>query len=174
MNRAELFKKFIKSDEELSRNIYTSISYVQFNIIAPYKVLSRDNYVEKLIGLISSNRRLRDLINETIFEISFKYDQDIITKIFKSESSITGIKPILEKILLSVKENILKNYLNNENDLRDILEPDEIDKKKNSYFDTLLILNNSLLVLINKEERLKNILNIFQNKYEEEKKYMNY
>jgi len=87
MKRTELFKKFINPDEELSRNIYTSISYMQYNIVAPYKGLSRDNYVEKLIGLISSNKRLRDLINETIFEKSFKDDQDIIAKIFKSENS---------------------------------------------------------------------------------------
>ena len=287
MKRTELFKKLINPDEELSKNIYTSISYMQYNIIAPYKGLSRENYVEKLIGLISSNKRLRDLINKTIFEHSFKDDQDIITKIFKSESSITGeeieilsiikrylsklytsqlslmylkaekdqffssllticleeqlwpkkeeknniieekeeeinkqqeeiyedktiteriakaylenmvyndgktnitekigankvdiifgfkipgIKTILEKILSSLKENILKNYLNNENNLRDILEPDEIEEKKNSYFNDLLMLNNSLLELINKEESLKNILNIFQSKDEEEKK----
>ena len=48
MKRAELFKNLINQDEELSRNIYKSISYMKYNIVTPYKGLSKENYVSRL------------------------------------------------------------------------------------------------------------------------------
>ena len=288
MKRTELFKIFVNPDEELSMSIFTSISYMNYNIVAPYKGLSKENYVDKLIDFISNNQRLRDLMNETIFNQSFQANKDIIPEIFKEKDSITGeeieiisiikkylskiytsqlssmffkaekdqffstllsnnierkiwpskenenkkddeeeeeinlkkennyedktiieklaklylekmnytdnttkivekigrnkiniifgfkipgIKPILDKILASAKENTLKNYRNNENELRNYIEPEDLEQTKNTYFKNLNLCNNSLLNLINKEEDLGNILNICKNNEEEKEIY---
>ena len=278
MKRKDLFKIFVNPDEELSMSIFTSISYMKYNIVSPYKGLTEQNYVDKLIELISSNKRLRDLMNETIFSQSFKVDEDIIPKIFKEKDSLTGeeieilsivkkylsriyttqlslmffkaekdqffstllsnnlerkiwpkkeeeinlikedvyedktiieklaklylekmnykdgktnivekigrnkvniifgfkipgIKPIFDKIIISAKENTLKNYRINENELRNYIEPEELVKAKKTYFEKLKMYNNSLLNLINKEEDLINILNLFKNNEEEKEIY---
>ena len=42
---------------------------------------------EELIQFISNNKRLRDLINETLFKQSFQKDIDIITKIFEDKKN---------------------------------------------------------------------------------------
>ena len=82
---------------------------MKYNIITPYKGITVDNYVDKLIELISNNKRLRCLINETIFNQSFQKDgADIIGKIFKDKKSITG-KEI--EILTVIKEFLVKQYL---------------------------------------------------------------
>ena len=283
MNRTELFKALINPDEELMNNIFNSISYMQYNIAAPYKGLNGDNYVDNLSAFISNNKRLRNLINETIFKKSFEGNEDIIMKIFKDSKSFTGgeieilsviknylsslyikqlnllffkaekdqffssllsnniekkiwprkndkneinndqeieeeinlkkeeiyedktvvekiakyyletivyndgktnivekigankvniilgfkipgIKPIFDRILNSFKDNILKNYRKNEDNLRNYFE-----EAKNKYFESLTMFNNSLYNVIDKEEGLKNILNLFINKEEEEK-----
>ena len=287
MKRAELFKTLINPDEELASNIYKSISYMQYNIAAPYKGLSKENYVDKLMAFICNNKRLRDLMNETLFKQSFEGNVDIFSKIFKEKDLFTGeeieiisiikkylsklytkqlslmffkaekdqffssllsnelekklwpkkddkkkdtnieeeeeinlkkeeiyedktiiekiaksyletmvyndgktnitekigsnkvniifglkipaIKPIFDKILSSARENTLKNYRNNENELRNDIEPEEIEGIKKTYFGDLKMINNSLLNLITKEESLKNILDIVQNNDEEEK-----
>ena len=292
MKRTELFKTLINPDEELTSNIYTSIRYMQYNITAPYKGLSKDNYVDKLMTFICNKRRLRDLMNKTIFNQSFTADIDIITQVFKEKDLFTGeeieiipiikkylsiiytkqlslmffkaekdqffssllsnelekelwpikddknnekkeqekeeeinlkkeeiyedktiiekiakkyletmvykdgkttivekmgsnkvniifglkipgIKPVLDKILASAKENTLKNYRNNENELRNYIEPEEIEDVKRSYFENLKILNNSLFNLITKEESLKNILSVVQNNDNEENELYN-
>ena len=107
MKRKELFKIFVNPDEELSMSIFTSISYMKYNIVSPYKGLTEQNYVDKLIELISSNKRLRDLMNETIFSQSFKVDEDIIPKIFKEKDSLTGEEI---EILSIVKKYLSRIY----------------------------------------------------------------
>ena len=288
MKSKKLLETLINPDEELATNIFTCISYMQYNIAAPYKGLSRDNYVDKLIEFISNNKRLRYLMNTTIFKRSFKKDEDIITKIFKEKNQFDGkeieilsvikkylsnlytkqlslmyfkaekdqffsslltneietklwprrdakneanndeeeeinlkkeelyedktivekiakyyletmvyndgktnivekigrnkvniifgfkipcIKPILDRILASTKENTLKMYRNNENELRNNIDPEEIENVKNLYFGNLNITNNSLFNLINKEEQLKALFNIFSNNEEEKQLY---
>ena len=286
MKRKQLFESLLNPDEELSRNIFTSISYMKYNIVAAYKGLNQENYVDKLIEFISNNKRLRDLMNETLFTQSFQDDKDIITTIFKTDNLITGeeieilsvikkyltkiytkqlslmyfkaekdqffsslltnsleqkiwprkddknkdnneeeeeinqkkeeiyedktiieklavaylktmvyndnktnivekiksnkvdiifglkipgIKPIIEKICISAKDNTLKNYYANENELRNFIEEEDLEEKKKNYFDNLLMYDNSLVVLIKKEEKFLNIMNLFKNNEEEEK-----
>ena len=285
MGNKELFKVLINPDEELSANIFTTTSYMQYNVLTSYKGLSKENYVDKLIQFIYKNQRLRDLMNETIFNQLFKDDADIIIKIFKDKNSFTGeeiemllvikkylsklykkqlslmyfkaekdqffssllsnsldeeiwprkgvkninnnnadeeeinlakriyedktiteriakyylqnmvyndgktnivekigankidiilglkipgIKPILEKILISAKENNLKEYRKKENDLRNNIDEDEIENTKKEFIEKLLSQNNSLYVIINNEESLKNILDLFKKSDEEE------
>ena len=287
MKKNELFKYLINPDEELLSGIFQSISYMSYNILAPYKGLNQENYKMKIIELITTNKRLRNLINETLFRQSFQGNEDIFTKIFKDKDSyneedieiisiikrylsnlyikelslfyfkaeknqffssllsnsleqelwpnkniekendknieedinlkkeeiyedstiieklskaylekviyndgitkitpkigankidiifglkIPGIKPLFNNILKNNKENILKNYRDNENDLRNYYYEDEIEEKKKEYFDNLKRQNNSLLIIISKEEYLNYLLSNFQNNQDEKKK----
>ena len=254
MNYKELFKTLINTDEEFINSIYTYINYMQYNILAPYKNLSKENYKNKLIELISNRKELRDLINESIIKKSFEKNGDLIPIIFKDPKfieekhndieilsnikrylsiiyqkelslmffklekdqffstlltyeiknediienfiryylenmvykecenilikkigankidiifglKIPGIKPILDKFIFFVKENTLKDYRHNENELRHYIDEEEAKEK---YLKNLSLLNNSLFNLINKEEDLKK--NILQQR----KKYMIY
>ena len=109
MNQNELFKALVNPDEELCSSIFTTISYMNYNIIAPYKGLNGDNYVDLLIKFIYNNKRLRDLINECIFSKSLNKEEDIINKIFKDKNSfdekgieiISVIKKYLSKLYTS-------------------------------------------------------------------------
>ena len=268
MKKEDLFKTLLNPDEELSINIFKSISYLKYNISSSYKGLSKENYVEKLIEFISSNSRLRDLINKKIFTQLFTKNEDIINKVFsdakafkggeieilsviktylsklyttqlslfylKAEKDqffsallcnnidekiwpkikgvyedktiiekaakiylenfvydgktslkekvgansiniflgikLPGIKPIFDGILSSLKENKdikidLRQY---EDKLRNYIDQENIEETKNNFYDNLLNNNNSLSVLISKDERLKNILNICQNNEDED------
>ena len=84
--------------------------------------------------------------------------------------NIPGIKPVFDRILKSVKENILKNYKNNENELRNEWEGEEIDEVKQTYFKDLDLYNTSLINILNKENQLNNIINIINNNKEEKNK----
>ena len=109
MNQNELFNALVNPDEELCSSIFHTISYMNYNIIAPYKGLNGDNYVELIIKFIYNNKRLRDLINECIFSKSLNKEEDIMTKIFQDKNSfdekgieiISVIKKYLSKLYTS-------------------------------------------------------------------------
>ena len=103
MKKKELFQNIVNVDEELSQNIYKCISYMKYNIIAPYKGLSQENYVDELIKFISKSRRLRKLMNESIFRQTLNNNDDIINKIFKDKNAFNG-----EEIEII---SVIKNYL---------------------------------------------------------------
>ena len=129
MNNKDLYNKVINPEEQLSSNLFKILSYMKYNIITSYKRISNDNYVDKLIEFISSNKRLRNLINETIFNQSFQKDgADIIGKIFKDKKSITG-KEI--EILTVIKEFLVKQYLSQ-------LSLMYFKAEKDQFFSTLL------------------------------------
>ena len=71
--------------------------------------------------------------------------------------NIPGIREIFNKIIKSVKENIIKKYKKNDDTLREYLEEEEIEQKKETYFKELKEFNISLFNLINKEPLLRNI-----------------
>ena len=70
-----------------------------------------------------------------------------------------GIKTSFDRILKSVKENIVKKYRKNEDMLRMHLEDEEIKKTKNNYYKILKDLDLSLINLINREDHLINFIN---------------
>ena len=79
---------------------------MKYNIIAPYKGLSQENYVDELIKFISKSRRLRKLMNESIFRQTLNNNDDIINKIFKDKNAFNG-----EEIeIISVIKNYLSKY----------------------------------------------------------------
>ena len=113
MNKSDLFKNCLNTDDELRLNIFTSISYMKYTINGTYKELNKDNYVEKLIEFITNHKRLRFLINECLFrEILVKKNEDIISKCFKEKNLFSGDEIDL---LSLIKKYILKIYLSNLN-----------------------------------------------------------
>ena len=77
--------------------------------------------------------------------------------------NIPGIYPIFNKLIKSIKDNIIKGYNKNENILRNILDDEEIEQEKQNYFKALNEFNNSVTNLINQEQLLKSILNLNKN-----------
>ena len=80
-----------------------------------------------------------------------------------------GIKTSFDRILKSVKENIVKKYRKNEDILRMDLEDKEIEDTKKEYFKVLKDLDISLINLINREDQFLNIIN--NNQIENEELY---
>ena len=80
-----------------------------------------------------------------------------------------GIKSSFDRILKSVKENIVKKYRKNEDMLRMYLEEKDVNEAKNNYFKTLKDLDMSLINLINREDHFINIIN--NNQSENDKLY---
>ena len=67
-----------------------------------------------------------------------------------------GIKPVLKKIVLDIKENICKQYRENENNLRGLLDDEE--KETKDYFNKLNIFDSSTMNIINNSLNIQSIL----------------
>ena len=107
MKQTELFNTLINLDEELGKNILKCISYMNYNIIAEYKWLNKDNYAEILFNFIHNNKRLRTLINKCIFSKSINKNEDIIIKIFQDKNLFGKIGI---EIISFIKKYLLKFY----------------------------------------------------------------
>ena len=84
----EAFNKFICFDEELNKNIFKSIFYMNYNIISYIGGLNKISYINRLIHYIEKNESLRKILNKYIMG-KITYEEDLINKIFKNESTIT-------------------------------------------------------------------------------------
>ena len=72
--------------------------------------------------------------------------------------NIPGIKPLFNKISKYINNNIIKNYRDNENTLREYVPEEKIEPTKQEYFKRLIELNNSIFNFIIKEPLLRNII----------------
>ena len=71
-----------------------------------------------------------------------------------------NIKPSLNKIIDIVKNNIIKNYRNNENFLRNYFyDNNPIEEYKNKFLKEIKILDNYTNDVIHKEKNLLDIIN---------------
>ena len=116
----EFFEKFLNFDEELKRNIYTSISYINYNIPFSYEKLNGDNYVNKLINYIENNKEVRDHINKCI-KLNLNDEEDLIAKICKKQNLVSKedrdfIQVIKNNLLNEYKECLNLLYLTAEKD----------------------------------------------------------
>ena len=112
--------------------------------------------------------------NAKFYLDQFKYD-DGLTKVYEKLGhnkvdimfgmKLPGIKPILDRILIPINE-ITKNYRENENDLRTILDEETKDEDIKRYFRLLNLNDNSTVNIIKGEEKFKNII---ENNKEEKK-----
>jgi len=132
----------IFKDEENSKNS----NIIEKIVISYFNTLSFDDGIIKLVEEEGTN------------------NIDIIFGI-----NTPGIKTSFDRILKSIKENIVKKYRKNEDVLRMYLEDTEIEEKKKKYYKVLKDLDMSLINLINREGHLINIIN--NNQIENEELY---
>ena len=140
LNNKKLFENLVNPEEQFTNNIYKIISYIRYNVLNSYKGISNDNYVDKLIELLSNTKRLRYLINESIFKQLLKDDEekdkaipdDIITKIYEDKDLISGKEM---DIITIIKDYLIEKYISRLSSLF-------FKAEKNQFFSSLL--TNSL------------------------------
>ena len=101
----ELSKKCLDFDHALRTNIYTSLSYMKYNIQKPLGNLNSDNYVNKLINYIESNKDLRHKINTSLMD-HLDSEENLVIKIIKNKDSINQY----DIDMISVIKKYLLNY----------------------------------------------------------------
>jgi len=111
MKRDELFLKCLDIDRELLSSVYTSLSYINYNIISSVKDLGKNNYINKFMHFIRHNAKVRKLINECIIRQIMK-EEDIITKIFKKADLITPDDVDLPSIIIKYLSSSYARQLN--------------------------------------------------------------
>ena len=139
--------------------------------------IERQIWNNKGVNEIQENKTIIEKLVESYLENLIYNDgkTNIVKQIGTNEVNIIfgfkipGIKIIFDKIFVSTKENILKEYIDNENELRNYLDEEEIEEVKEKYFKKLSSLNNSMYNIIYNQEKLKIIINIFKNDEEQEK-----
>ena len=99
----QLYEKCLDFDYALRRNIYTSLSYMKFNIPFNIGELNENTYVNKLISYISNDKELKDNINNCIKNQMTSQKEDFIIKACKEKDSVTQI----DRDII----NIIKKYL---------------------------------------------------------------
>ena len=178
----KFFENFLDFDEELKKNIYTSLSYVKYNIPFGYGELNEDTYVNKLIDFIEKkeSKELRDNINNCI-KSQLDNNEDLLLKIFKVNNLVNpedrDLIQIIKKYLLNEYKKLLNHlYLKAEKDnfFASLLSAEEEKKSDNhlddgndnlkllrektntKYFEKFVTNNNIRIV----EEPGKNVINI--------------
>ena len=163
----ELFNKILDLNKSLRKNIYTSLSYMKYNIPSSLGKLNENTYVEKLILFIEHNQELIDDINECIMK-QMSNEEDLIYKALKEEGSVKE----KDKDMI----NIIKEYLSNyyikklnyfyfkaEQDqfFSSLLSKYELDtKNKNESKNKIIIEGEEVL---NKGEENENVKNVLKN-----------
>ena len=122
IEKKDLINSCINVDKELQSNIFTTISYMKYNIFSPYKGINEQNYINRLMELISKHKMIRDLLNDYLLKQIVYNNEDLIQKIFKDKKAFLGDEI---DILSFIKENILKIYKINLNVLFFRLEKDQ-------------------------------------------------
>ena len=189
---AQIFKEKILKDNniiDLSKIIkdYFSNFYISKLVLIFFRAEN-----DQIFSAILSNKNSEELFkdeenskNSNIFEkIVISYFNSLPIddgkiKLVKGEGTnnidiifginTPGIKTSFDRILKSVKDNIVKKYRKNEDVLRMYLEDIEIEEAKKNYFKVLKDLDISLINLINREDHLINIIN--NNQIENEELY---
>ena len=82
----ELLKKFFDFDLELNKNIFSTLSYMKYEIPCPKGDLKEDTYVQYLINYLSDNKDLREKINDCIKK-QMNNEENIIMKFLKSDQT---------------------------------------------------------------------------------------
>ena len=196
-------KEIINKLNNLIENI-DSYFKIYEDIINSYGNKKRNYYLLKNIHDISlfNNNFIQDM-NKIINEIDLKHKINNIIDIYNKINNINEnmnqniemikegnntnirednkqikiqeIKPILGKIISQARDNTIKNYRNNEDMMRNYIEPNKNEETKKNYFDNLIMQDNSLANLIMREERLKNVFDFnyesIENKDEEKKTF---
>ena len=175
----DLLKKCYNLDELLYKNILENISYIQYNILSPYKGINQNNYITKLTDFIANNNKLLSMMNECILN-QLQKEEDIFCEIFKEENkyqeNYIDIFPIIQNNLyeiyitkynllffLAEKDQLFSSLLSNEENQKEDNENKEeinlyktkiIDKICKIYFDNLN-LNDKKIKVVQKKRGIK-------------------
>ena len=122
IEKKDIINSCINVDMELMSNVFTTISYMRYNIFSPYKGLNEENYINRLMELISNNKLIRDLLNDNLLKQIVNNEEDLIKNILKDKNVFRGDEI---DILSLIKINILKIYKSNLNVLFFRLEKDQ-------------------------------------------------
>jgi len=150
LNTKQIFETFLNLDKELDNNIYSSLSFLKYNICFPFESISKINYKENLIKLIKNDKDIRKNINYYINKQLLEYKKYVNT-FDNGEGNRVQIE-IYEKDIDII--SIIKNYLSNlyKTHLARII----FKMEKVSYFSSLLLFNQKE-ELINKKEIISQI-----------------
>ena len=132
----EIFENFLKLDKELDNNIYSSLSYLKYNIYFPFGNINKINYKDNLIQLIKNDKDIRKKINHYINKHLLEYKNSIRNTFENDEGGEIQIE-IYEKDIDII--SILKNYLSNL--YKTYLVQIIFKLEKVSYFSSLILTN---------------------------------
>ena len=106
MNQKELFENCLNLDEELKNNIYSTLSYMDYNISSEVCNLNEETYINELMDFISNEEDLRTLINNSLLnEVTEK--EDTIKKIFQEKDAVSQGDI---DIISIIQRNLSKRY----------------------------------------------------------------
>ena len=111
MERDEIYLKCLDIDNEFLTYIFTSLTYLDYNIISSVYGLNQSTYIKKLMSYIRYNAKTRKLINDCIIR-QIPKEEDIITKIFKKKNSITADDVDLVSVIIKYLSEKYAHQLN--------------------------------------------------------------
>lgn len=156
--------------KEMFRMFYNcnSLSFVS---LSNFKLNNAKN-INEMFSKCSSLRGLN--FDLSILEIKDDIITDNIFNNCNNLKNISGLKmpsfkTIFNKIIEFIKENMIKIYQKNENELRYFNGPKNIDEARNKYLRNLFMYDDSLYYLLKNEKSFNNILNIFEYNLESKK-----
>ena len=132
----KIFENFLKLDKEMDNNIYSSLSFLKYNIMFPFGNINKLNYKDNLIKFIKNDKDVRKNINDYINKHLLEYKNSIKNTLENSEGDGIQIE-IYEKDIDII--SILKNYLSNlykTHLVRIIFKLEKV-----SYFSSLILIN---------------------------------
>ena len=111
MERDEIYLKCLDIDNEFLTYIFTSLTYMDYNIISSVYNLNQNTYIKKLMHYIRYNAKIRKLINDCIIR-QIPKEEDILTKIFKKKNSITADDVDLVSVIINYLSEQYSHQLN--------------------------------------------------------------
>ena len=88
LSRGELIKKWIKYNLIINKNIYETLSYMDYNIECEYQGISKKNYSKKIIKFIQNNKDINEKINKLIVQ-QMEKDENLISNSLKKKDLVT-------------------------------------------------------------------------------------
>ena len=111
MRKDELFFNCLNLDRELLTNIFTSLTYINYNIISSIGALNEKTYIKKFMHFIRYNPDLRELINKCILRQAIEED-DLISNVFKQKDIVTHNDVDLVSIIIKYLSDSYIHQLN--------------------------------------------------------------
>ena len=145
----DIFKNFIDFKEELSKNIYETLTYMKLNIQFSFGELNEETYIGKLINYLDRNESIKESFNECVKnEIGLKgNEEDIIINMFTQKDRIRSND---KDIIGIINENLSHKYT-------DYLAQFYFKAEKDNFFATILSIEEEKKMSSSTNENLTKI-----------------